>query len=119
MGVDCAMDCLTSNYGKKLLYHAVKVKKPKRINAGRDVFVKVTQTKEAKSIKVTRKNDKLLMLVGVLIVLGPEENKIIIPVFRVRGTSIQFVANVCQISGVHVSVLLRNSGDFGRTNVQC
>lgn len=50
--------------------------------------MEVIQTRDAKGIKVARKGDKLLILVGTLVVLGPKESRLVVPTFRVQGTSI-------------------------------
>lgn len=36
----------------------------------------------------------------------------IIPTFKVEGTRIQAVVNVCQMTGIHVSVSLRRSEEL-------
>lgn len=62
---------------------------------------------------MVKKNERLLILAEVHIVLGPQENRMIIPAFRIRGTRIQLVVNVCKLVGIHVSVSLRNSRVLG------
>lgn len=47
MGVDCGDDCLTSKDEKKLLCHAIEVKKDAYLMTGRHHHVKITQTRDA------------------------------------------------------------------------
>lgn len=88
MTVDCQEDCLHNKNGKRIVYHAVGVKGQDQRMADRSAFVKVTHTKDAKGSKVRRKGDKLLILVGVPVVLGRKESRMVVHAFRVQRTEI-------------------------------
>lgn len=109
LGVDCGGDCLFGMDNKKVLFHAVKVKRAELRVDGKNLAVRVTQTKDTKGSRVIKKENILLIPVGILVVVGPKENKIVITAFKVHGTGIQSMVNVCSILGMHVSVSLRSS----------
>lgn len=113
MTVDCTEDCLHNKSGKKILCHAVRVKGTDKSMASGSSYVKVTQTRDAKGSKVTRKGNRLLIPVGVPVVLGPKEHGMVIFAFRVQETGIQAVVNVCQMPSILVRVSLRQSRDLG------
>lgn len=69
--------------GRRLLCQAVKIKKRELDVVGRIPWVKVVQTMDSKGSKVTKKGDKLPILVGTLVVLGPKESRVIVSAFRV------------------------------------
>lgn len=113
MGVDCEEDCLTSKDGRKLLCHVMKVRGEEKHETSEGLYVKVTHSKDAKGSRVTKKNDRLLIPGGVSVVLGPKENRMIIPASKIQGSGIQSIFNVCQLTGIHMSVSLRNSRKLG------
>lgn len=94
---------------RKVIVYVERVKEDDKFDAGRGLYVQVTHNKMQRRVGCLKKNDHLLIGVGVLIVLGPQENKRIIPAFKTQETRVQTTVNVCQLAGVHVSVFVRRS----------
>lgn len=46
---------------------------------------------------------------GMRIALGSKENIMVIHAFKVEGTGIQAIIDVCQMPGVHLRVALRHA----------
>lgn len=115
LSINCPRDCLVNLEGEKIICRAIRAKNMEgetRTPTAVDLYLKVIVTRPTKECKIKTKGSRLDLSGGAPVVLGPGEKKRVILPYRVKGSGLQFVVNICRVRSMMSSVVLCSSGEL-------